>query len=301
MSAEMRTSPKKARKPQQRSLALRQAISVVAAEYERLSVRQLFYQLVSRGVVEKTERAYKRVCDAAVQMRLDGSLDFRKVTDGHRSRRIFFAHSGLHEALRSAHDLYRRNYWLDQPRHVEVWCEKDALSGVITPVCDRHGVPYVATRGFPSVTLLYDSAQAMAATSKPATIFYFGDHDASGQSISDGLERDLCSFGADAMVQRMALNPAQIAANALPTRPGKLTDSRQAGFAARFGGASVELDALPPNLLTTLVEQGIVSAIDRAAWRRVSEIEALETDTLESIALAGWVPGVRYSAPKDAP
>src|SRR5215212_5408161 len=295
MTAIVRTSPKKARKPQRRSLALRDAISTIAAEYERLSVRQLFYQLVSRGVVEKTEQAYKRVCDAAVQMRLDGSLDFRKVTDGHRSRRITYAHSGLQEALQSAHDLYRRNYWLDQPRHVEVWCEKDALSGVITPVCDGYGVPYVATRGFPSVTLLYDSAQAMAATGKPATVFYFGDFDASGQSISDGLENNLRHFGADCHVQRVALNPDQINAYSLPTRPGKLTDSQQAGFAARFGGASVELDALPPDLLTGLVEWSIESAIDREAWDRVSHIEALETDTLESIALAGWVLGHCYA------
>jgi len=300
MSAIVRTSPKKARTPQRRSLALRDAIATVAAEYDRLSVRQLFYQLVSRGVIEKSESAYKRVCDAAVQMRLDGSLDYRKVTDGHRSRRLVYAHSSLHEALQSAHDLYRRNYWLDQPRHVEVWSEKDALSGVIQPVCDAYGVPYVATRGFPSITLLYDSALAMAATRKPATVFYFGDHDASGQSISDGLERDLCGFDADAMVRRVALNPNQIAAHSLPTRPGKLTDSRQAGFAARFGGASVELDALPPDRLAALVEQSILSAIDREAWRRVSEIEALEASTLESIALASWVPGFRYSAPEDA-
>jgi hypothetical protein len=300
MTASVRTSPKKARTPQRRSLALRHAITIVAAEYDRLSVRQLFYQLVSRGVVEKSESAYKRVCDAAVQMRLDGSLDFRKVTDGHRSRRIVYAHSSLQKALQSAHDLYRRNYWLDQPQHIEVWCEKDALSGVISPVCDRYGVPYVATRGFPSVTLLYDSAQAMAATGKPATVFYFGDHDASGQSISDGLERDLCGFGANAMVHRVALNPDQIHTHALPTRPGKLTDSRQAGFAARFGGASVELDALPPDLLTALVEQCIVSGIDREAWQRVATVEALEADTLESIALAGWVPGFRYSAPEEA-
>src|SRR5215218_4768300 len=99
MSTEVRTSPKNERTPQRRSLALREAITGIAAEYDRLSVRQLFYQLVSRGVIEKTESAYKRVCDAAVQMRLDGSLDFRKVTDGHRSRRIVYAHSSLHEAL----------------------------------------------------------------------------------------------------------------------------------------------------------------------------------------------------------
>jgi hypothetical protein len=43
MSTNIRTSPKKARTPQRRSLALRDAISAIAAEYDRLSVRQLFY------------------------------------------------------------------------------------------------------------------------------------------------------------------------------------------------------------------------------------------------------------------
>jgi hypothetical protein len=140
----------------------------------------------------------------------------------------------------------------------------------------------------------------MAATGKPTTVFYFGDHDASGHSISDGLEHTLRHFGADATVQRVALNPDLIHAYALPTRPGKLTDSRQAGFAARFGGASVELDALPPDLLTALVEWSIASEIDREAWQRIAETEALEAATLESIALAGWVPGVWYAAPEDA-
>lgn len=297
--AGVRTSPKKVRRPQARSLALRTAIMAIAAEYDRLSVRQLFYQLVSRGAVDKTEQAYKRTCDAAVQMRLDGTLDYRKVTDGHRSRRVVFAHAGLHDALRAAHDLYRRDYWRDQAVHVEVWSEKDALSGVIQPICDAYGAPYVATRGFPSITLLYESACAIQELGKPATIFYFGDHDASGQSISDGLERDLRHFGADVTVRRVALNPDQIAAYRLPTRPGKWTDSRQAGFAARFGDASVELDALPPDLLTRLVEGTILSLIDAEAWQRVAAVEALEADTLASIAVAGWVPGLRYVAPDD--
>lgn len=293
--SEVRTSPKKSRKPQTRTLALWQAIAKVAAEYDRMSVRQLYYQLVSRGAVEKTEAAYKRVCDAAVQMRLDGTLDYRKVTDGHRSRRIVDAYDGLQGALQDAADFYRRNYWRDQPVHVEVWSEKDALSGVIQPTCDDYGVPYVATRGFPSVTLLYESAQAIKETGKPAVIFYFGDHDASGQGISDGLERNLRHFDVDVTVHRMALNPDQVASFRLPTRPGKWTDSRQAGFAARFGDASVELDALPPDVLVRLVQLAITSAItDVEAWERVRDIEALEAKTLASIAVVGWVPGHRY-------
>ena len=144
--SDTRTSPKKARKPQSRSLPIRAAVVKVVAEYDRMSVRQLYYQLVARGVIDKTE---------------------------------------------AAHLLYRRNYWISQPVHVEVWCEKDALTGVIQPVCERYGVTYVATRGFPSITLRYESARAIAATAKPARIFYFGDHDASGQRISANLEAEL--------------------------------------------------------------------------------------------------------------
>lgn len=131
-------------------------------------------------------------------------------------------------------------------------------------------------------------------------VFYFGDHDASGQSISDGLEGQLRQYGADATVRRVALNPRQVSAYDLPTRLGKWSDSRQAGFAARFGGASVELDALPPNALTQLVTLSIESEIDREAWAKVMEAETLEVDTLASIATAGWVPGHRYAAPEDA-
>ena len=121
-------------------------------------------------------------------------------------------------------NFYRRDYWREQPRHVEVWCEKDALSGAIGPVCATYGVPYV-TRGFPSLTLLYESAHAIRGTGKPATVFYFGDHDASGHSISDCVA-SLRDFGADVTVERVALNPEQIDDYQLPTRPGKRTDSR---------------------------------------------------------------------------
>ncbi len=291
---EVRTSPKKARTPQRRTQQLWDAIVAIADEYDRLSVRQLYYQLVSRGVIPKTEAAYKRVCDASAQMRLDGALPYRKIADGHRTRRAVYAHGGLQHALESAHDLYRRNYWLDQPWHVEVWCEKDALTGVIQPVCDRYGVTYVATRGFPSITLRYESAQEMLAIGKPTMIFYFGDHDASGQQISVNLEAELRHHGAEVTVERVALHPAQIRHWTLPTRPGKTSDSRHSAFAARYGDASVELDALPPNVLTELVRRAIWNMIDDDAWERAEEVEALERQTLASITSIPWQAGAVY-------
>ncbi len=297
-SSDIRSSPKKARKPQARSLPLREAILAVAAEYERMSLRQLYYQLVSRGL-PKTERAYKRVGDAATQLRLDHSLDYRKIVDGSRTRRPVFQHGSLGAALETAQDLYRRNYWLDQPRAVEVWCEKDALSGVIQPVCDRWGVTYVATRGFPSLTLRYESAMALRESGKPTKVYYFGDHDASGRAISANLEGELRQHGADVRVVRIALEPEQIADYRLPTRPGKHSDSRQAKFAATYGAASVELDALPPSVLEWLVEDAISREVDYGRWAEAERVERLERETLASIVSIPWQPGQVYNLPPE--
>jgi hypothetical protein len=287
MSTDLRTSPRKARKPQARSLPLREAIETVADDYERLTVRQLFYQLVSRGAVEKTEGAYKRVCDAAVQMRLDCSLPYGKIADGSRVRRRPATWGGAKEILEETADVYRRDYWSRQPCRVEIWCEKDALTGVIQPICDEYGVTYVATRGFPSVTLLYESAVQMAEVGLPFHVYYFGDHDASGRAIDSNLESELRRHGAFVIVERVALEPWQIEEYRLPTRPGKLSDSRHRKFAAEFGDASVELDALPPGVLTQMVRESIEECIAGDEWEKARRIEALERKTLAKF-VAGW-------------
>jgi hypothetical protein len=294
VNQEIRTSPKKWRTPNANTRQLWDAILEVMDEYDRMSVRQLFYQLVSRGHIDKTEHGYKRVCDATVQIRLAGELPYHKVVDGHRERRRTFAHNGLHQALESAADMYRRNYWITQPRHIEVWSEKDALSGVIFPICEHYGVTYVAARGFPSLSIRYQSSKEFLRIGKPVTVFYFGDHDASGRKISDNLQEELAQFGADVTVVRMALEPQQIRDYRLPTRPGKRSDSRHAEFASRYGDASVELDALPPDVLTSLVENAILSEIDLDAWKRMHEVEQLERRTLASLANVEWEPGAEY-------
>lgn len=268
----------------------------VANEYKRMSVRQLFYQMVSRGYVDKTEDEYNRVQDAAVQMRLAGVLPYRKIVDGGRERRQVASYNGMDQALENTAELYRRNHWLTQVRHVEVWSEKDALSGIIFPICYEYGVPYVAARGFPSLTIRYESAQEFMRIGKPTTVFYFGDHDASGRTISDNLANEFRQHGADVTVKRMALEPYQIEAYSLPTRPGKKSDSRQPKFARQFGDESVELDALPPDVLSEIVRSCIESQIDAEEWNRIAEIEALEAMTLKSLAGAGFEPGSEYKA-----
>ena len=279
------------RKPRARTQELHDQIADVARLYKQMTVRQLYYQLVARGL-PKTEQAYDRVQEATVQMRLAGSLPYGKIADGSRTRTQVASYSNLGEALEHTQSFYRRDYWQSAPNRVEVWCEKDALTGVIQPICQEYGVTYVATRGFPSVTLIYESAMVMRyydhnspLGGQGTKVYYFGDHDASGRSISDGLLERLWTHGTPAEVIRRALEPEQIRRYGLPTRPNKKSDTRRRAFAAQYGDESVELDALPPGVLEGLVRDCLTENIDPAIWEQLEVAEESERATLADLAL----------------
>ncbi len=289
----IRTSSKKLRKPQKRTLAFHRAILDVTERYEQMTVRQLFYQLVARGL-NKSESQYKRVSDAAVQLRLSGRLSYEKIVDSSRTRRPVYQHGSMSEALWSASQVYRRNRWIDQPANVEIWCEKDALSGIVHPICQEYGVTYLALRGFSSASLFYESAMDLRRIKRPTRIYYFGDHDPSGYAVSDRLEDELLEHGADVTVKRVGLLPQHLREYNLPTHPAKTTDSRYKGFVRKYGKSVIELDALPPDVLEGMVRASIEENIDRETWHKAMEVERLERETLEEFAKASreWKPGL---------
>jgi hypothetical protein len=84
--------------------------------------------------------------------------------------------------------------------------------------------------------------------------------------MSNNMEDDFRWHGADITVERIALNPDQVAEHQLPTRPSKSTDSRTRKFSEEFGEGSVELDALPPGVLTEMIEDSIVDYLNIDVW-----------------------------------
>jgi hypothetical protein len=61
--------------------------------------------------------------------------------------------------------------------------------------------------------------------------------------MARSLEQTLAEFGAPVLFDRLAVNPDQIQAWDLPTRPSKVSDTRCKAFFAEFGAGteSVEL------------------------------------------------------------
>ena len=290
---------KKVHKPQAKTLSLWAAIRDVAAEYAVMTVRQLYYQMEVRGYVRKDDADYDRVQRACLQMRRQGVLSYDKIVDSSRERRTIYQYSGLRQALEEAHQTYRRNYWLDQPVHVEIWCEKDALTSIMNPTCQAYGVAFQALHGFDSESFAYESAKDIMAIGKPAHIYYFGDHDPSGWWIKRNLEPQLRGFGADAHVAHVGVSPEQVAAWGLPTRHAKRSDSRCQGFIEYFGSDScTEVDAIAPNVLQQLIRECINEHVEHDAWQRAQQIEAMERETFASIAAIGWEPGAMYHLPE---
>ena len=289
-------SHKKIHRPRTKTRTLWDAIAAVAAEYEVMTVRQLYYQMEMRGYVGKSQADYDKVQRACLQMRRQGVLSYDKIVDSSRERRTIYQYNSMRQALEDLHQTYRRNYWLEQPVHIEIWCEKDALTSVMNPVCQGYGVAFQALRGFDSESFAYESAKDIKATGKPARIYYFGDHDPAGWWIARNLEPQLRSFGAAATVIHVGVTPEQVAVMDLPTRQANPKDSRYRGFVDYFGSdLCTEVDAIPPNELEGLIESSIQQNIDMHAWFRVKREERLELETLESLVSAGFVPGARYT------
>jgi hypothetical protein len=236
----------------------------------KLTLRQLFYQLVSKNVIPNSQREYKRLGELLSKARLAGLVDWKVIED--RVRQAERAAQWDSAAEYCNPWQFRLPRWTKQPEYVELWCEKDALSSVLEPICDELHVTLMVNRGYSSSSAMYASAKRIAAAGaddgKLATIVYLGDFDPSGEDMVRDIRERMETFGVDVTVMKLALNPNQIKAYKLPPNPlkrdeaGGLTDSRGQGFQAEHGSWSYEVDALPPEVLQKMVRSELVEHTD---------------------------------------
>ena len=251
-----------------------------------MTVRQVFYRLVSAGVIEKSESAYNKVVVRLLtRMRLEGRIPWSWITDGTRWMHKSVRYGSVEEALEATKQHYRRDYWRELDDYVEVWLEKDALAGVLYRVTDEWGVPLMVTRGFASLSYVHNAAETIERVGKPTFIYYFGDDDPSGAEIDRNLERRLREFAPYSQIhfERVAVRREQIDQYALPTRPTKRGANHGHGL---HEGESVEVDALPPAALLDLVRGAIERHVDPA---RVAVLEAAEASERE---ILGGLPAM---------
>jgi hypothetical protein len=269
---------------------VRAAIYEVLAEANPQTVRQVFYALTVRGVIKKAEGEYQRtVIRLPTEMREAGQIPFEWIADNTRWMRKPRTYTGLDACLKNTSRFYRRDLWAAMPVYVEVWCEKDALAGVLLEETEPYDVPLMVAKGYASVTFLWGAARAIEARGKPAHIYHFGDLDPSGVDAARDIEAKLRRYAPEAEIHfsRPAVTREEVEAWNLPSRPTKTTDTR----AKKFVGTSVELDAIPVQKLRDLARECIEQHVDQEqlAILRVAETSERET-------LARWVEIVNGGA-----
>jgi hypothetical protein len=275
-----RSSPTKRRRRTRADVNRIKAAIVAALEVDQpMTLRQLFYRLVSQGAIDKTEGEYKgTVGRLSGEMRRAGEIPYGWMTDETRWMRKPTTHSSLAAALVNTTLTYRRAVWDAQGLNVEVWLEKEALAGVLVTVTEEWDVPLMVTKGYPSISFLFGAAESIKERGRPTFLYYFGDHDPSGVDIPRAVEKGIRELAPDAEItfERVAVNPWQIDAFNLPTRPTKTTDTRGKGFV----GESVEVDAFSPRLLRAMAEKCITHHIDFEEHNRLMAVESAERETL---------------------
>jgi len=208
-----------------------------------------------RGIVEKTESGYAKLQTDLVWLRRNELLPYGWIVDNTRWQRRPRSFESVEQALQDTARLYRKSLWADARTYVEIWLEKDALSGVVYPVTSLYDVPLMVARGYASLSFLHSAAEYISKLDIPTFIYHLGDFDPSGVNAGEKIEGTLRELApqADILFHRIAVTPDQIEKWNLPTRPTKKSDSR----ARNFTGDSVELDAIEPSRLRELVEMVI--------------------------------------------
>ncbi len=277
-------SIKRDRRSKAQIATLKSDIYSLLRDEQPMTIRHLFYRLTSKGVLEKNEKEYKGTLVRLLSdMRRNGEVPFHWLIDSTRWIRKPESHNSIDQLLKDCANTYRRSTWDAQPNYAEVWCEKDAIASILYETTEKFDVPLMVCRGFSSLSFIHSAAESIRRRGKPTYIFYLGDHDPSGRSISSVLERDLrefCGSSVPIIFERLAVTEDQILLWDLPTRPTKKSDSRS----RNFEGDSVEVDAIPGKTLQVLVNNAIVDLIEPHAWNALQAAETSERESLSWLA-----------------
>jgi hypothetical protein len=289
----------------------------VAQGYD-LTLRQLYYQFVARGLIPNKQSEYKRLGTIINDGRMAGLIDWNYLVDRTRNPEHPSTWRDPAHIIQVVANQFAIDKWEDQPNYVEVWVEKEALAGVIERIGAEMQVSTLACRGYMSQSEQWVAAQRFGKkihSGQAVHVIHLGDHDPSGIDMTrDNLERLTTFIMADAyrmlksqgvdpgtnynsiraaisdtwnvdgrpfQVHRIALNMDQVEEYDPPPNPAKLTDSRANEYIENYGDESWELDALPPDVLSDLIRDNVLDLRDDELWMAAADREDEMTERLQ--------------------
>jgi hypothetical protein len=275
-----------------KSLPVRDAVLQALADFDgSMSVRQLYYQVVTQGAVSNCEESYAKVQRIVLRMRRLGEIPWGRIVDRGRTRYQASCWGGIGDIMEAVASQYRRDLWVDQPTIPMIGLEKHALEGVFQEAVDDYAVSLWTLGGTSSASFLFDwseEIQRLNAKGKCVVIAYFGDHDPAGLDIARAARDGLVEHGAHGFAFLWeGLHLADLDTFNVPALRVKRTDKRSARYLETHGDRCAELDALPPAELRRRIHGFIEGHVDHDALDRVRRVEAEEKATLTAYA-KGW-------------
>lgn len=275
-------------------LAIIKRANAIIREYQeagyKLTLRQLYYQFVARDWIANKQSEYKRLGGIIGDGRLCGLIDWDALEDRGRNLSILNSWDGPNDIVAACSRQFRLDVWGDQPYHVEVWIEKEALIGVVEPVCQELRIGAFACKGYVSLSEMWDAGhnrlRERVRAGKKIVIFHMGDHDPSGIDMTRDIEErlQLLSGSPDLEIRRIALNYDQVEEYGPPPNPAKSVDPRFKRYEIEHGDESWELDALPPNVLGDLIRTSVAPLIVKKKMRVKEAKEQEGRDQLSGVA-----------------
>lgn len=282
------TNKRRGRGRSAKSMILIEAARRILEEIQPCSIRAVCYRLFTQKMIpDMGKKSTGAVGAQLVFARETGLIPWTWIVDETREAETIASWDNPEQIIRTAVAQYRKDYWTDQPRRVEVWSEKGTIRGTVAPILKKYGVTFRVLHGYGSATTIHGIAQETLASDKPMIVFYIGDHDPSGRHMSEvDLPERLHRYGGSARIVRLALDDSDVGADStLPWFPvgDKINDSRYVWFVSRFGQRCWEVDALPPPTLRARLDSAIAAVLDLDAWQHAKKIEDAETESMQNI------------------
>jgi hypothetical protein len=259
--------------------------SQIAMEQHPITLRGLFYQLVSAGWLPSTDKKhYDRTKLVMKTLRESKIVPFSWLVDNLRATDKPSSWSGLEDFAETVRDAYRKDFWGRMPSYVHIICEKDAIAGVLQPITRQYDVRLSPIRGYASISFAAEIADIWNRITKPIFAFYLGDFDPSGFDLERDIREKLTRYCKHPFIwTRLAVNREDFATFDLIPLEAKKKDRRYAKFVAEHGAECAEMDAIPADELRQRVERSILHHVDQTKWERLQRTEQLEKETLASI------------------
>jgi len=260
-----------------KTLPLLEAIKDTIKDYEdqnlAFTLRQLYYRLFSKGIIENKKSEYQKLGTIIANAKLSGELDMECIEDRTRRIRECDHYYSYEQILQTAVNAYKIDLWEGQEYRVMVFCEKDALIGIVEDAAYSLDCPCFSCRGHPSLTALWEIAQKIEGYK--TVILYLGDLDPSGVIIDQKIQERLNQFGAIVYVNRIGLTLSQAIDYKIPPAEPKESDKNHDGYVKIYGKQVWELDGLPPDVIHNLVIENIKSYLDIKKYNaRIKQQEA---------------------------